>query len=183
MRTHPLLGDAAQPVGPLLLRRPYEDGVAAQGRREDQRRDSDIDAGQALAHTVRVERAATQPAVLLGDEDELHAELVTTHRSNGVLGAHVLVVELKAAVGGQSGIDELAQRTEHQGKRLWVESNPARVSGGRDQRRRIGRHRVASSGPGCTGSTADKTSETGRLRTGYATTPSMGGLDGHRLTE
>ena len=45
-----------------------------------------------LAHPVDVERAAAHPAVLLGDEHQLDAELVAAHAVDDVLWADILVV-------------------------------------------------------------------------------------------
>ena len=53
------------------------------------------------------------PAVLLGDEHELHAEVLTAHRADRVLRTDVLVVELQPTLVGQRLGDELVQRVQH----------------------------------------------------------------------
>ena len=128
----PFLGDPPQPLRTLLVGAAHQDGVTAQERGEDGGAQADVEAGHPLAHPVGVEGAATHPAVLLGDEDQLDAQGVAAHGPHRVLGAHVLVVELEHALLRQLLGDELAQGLEHEGQRAEVEAlGRDHVEGGR----------------------------------------------------
>ena len=78
-----------------------QDRVAAQEGGEHRGGDADVDPCHPLADPVRVERAAAQTAVLLGDEDQMDAEVVAAHRAHGLLGAGVVAVEVEPAARRQ----------------------------------------------------------------------------------
>ncbi len=88
-----------------------------------------------LADPVRVEGAAVHPAVLGGDEDQLDAELLgVRHRTDDVLGTHVLMVEFELSLRCERVPDELVECVEHHRQRVGVETSAPDVSGGGVQR-------------------------------------------------
>ena len=99
--------------GLLLLGGADDDGVGAEEGREDRGGQTDVLARHDLAHPVSVEGSAVHPVVGLGDEDQLNAQLLgVAHRAHDVLGATVLVVELKLQLGGEGRVNEVAERLE-----------------------------------------------------------------------
>jgi hypothetical protein len=87
-----LLGHLGEPEALLVGRGAEEYGVAAEERREDAGGHADVDAGHLLAHPVDIDRSAAHPAVLLGNEQQLDAQLVTAHAPDNVLWAHIVVI-------------------------------------------------------------------------------------------
>ena len=124
-----LLGDGPEPLLLLLLGGPDDDGVRAEEGREHGCGEADVLACHHLADPVGVERAAVHPAVLLGDEDQLHAEGHRVgHGAHDVLGAAVLVVELELELGRERGVDEVVERLQHEVQARQVEPCPAEVA-------------------------------------------------------
>jgi hypothetical protein len=117
-----LLGDLGQPFAFLFERSSEEDRVAAKERRKHAGGHADIETGHLLAHAVDVDRAAAHPAVLLGDEQQLDAKLVTAHPADEVLGAHVVVVQLQLPVLGERIRDIVADRLQRHLQRVCVET-------------------------------------------------------------
>ena len=83
-----------EPALLLLGRAADGDRIAAEEGGEQARRDADVDARHGLADAVDVEGTAAHPAVLLGDEHELHSKLVS-HLTNQRLRELVFRVELE----------------------------------------------------------------------------------------
>ena len=126
---HTVFGDRAQPSLALVVGGPDENRVASEECGEDGRCEADVVAGHHFADSIRVERSPVHPAVGLGDEHQLHAELLrVAHRPDDVLRADVLVVELELALGGQFVADELAERVEHHQEHVGVETGTAEVA-------------------------------------------------------
>jgi hypothetical protein len=123
-----LAGDGAEPFLLLLLGGADDDGVGAEEGREDRGGQTDVLARHDLAHAVGVEGSAVHPVVGLGDEDQLNAQLLgVAHRAHDVLGATVLVVELKLQLGGEGRVNEVAERLEHEVEALQVQACAERV--------------------------------------------------------
>ena len=107
----------------LLLRRAADaDRVAAEERGEHAGGDAEVDARHLLADAVDVEGAAAHAAVLLGDEEELDAELVAAHRADELHRALVARVELEQLLVRQMLCSKFAEGVQHALERLLVQS-------------------------------------------------------------
>ena len=68
-----LLGNAAQPMRPLIGRPTEHDWIASKKRCENARCETDVDARHRFADAIDVEGATAHAAKLFRDEDELNA--------------------------------------------------------------------------------------------------------------
>ena len=76
-----------------------------------------------LTDAVRVECSAVHAAVDLGDEDQLHTELLgIAHRADDVLRTLIVTVEVELALRREVMIHEVAERHEHHLQSLGVET-------------------------------------------------------------
>ena len=116
-----LLGDPAEPELLLLVGAADQDRVAAEEGGEHAGGDAEVDRGHPLADAVDVERAAAHPAVLLGDEQQLDAELLAAHAAHELLRELVALVELDQQLVGELALGELVDRLERERQFLWGE--------------------------------------------------------------
>ena len=133
------------------------DRVAAQEGGEHGGGDAEVDGGHPLAHAVDVHRRAAHAAVLLGDEQELDAEVLAAHAAHELLGELVALVELDQQRVWQLAARELADRLERELEGFQIQTGRHRSPRGRPGTHmlRAGRSRVivAASGSapvGCT---------------------------------
>ncbi len=100
-----------QPELLLLRSRADGDGVAAQKRSQHRRGDAQVDARHLFAHAVHIEGAAAHAAELLGNEQELNAQLVgVAHVPDDLQRALVALVQLDEGFVGQAFLGEVFQR-------------------------------------------------------------------------
>ena len=124
----PLGGDARQPLLLLLCTRAHGDRIAPEERGEHARRHPHVDRRHPLADSVHVERAAAHPAVLLGDEEQLDAEIVAAHLADEVFRALVVAVEPELQVDGQVAVGELLDRIQGHFEHVRIETDVHRAS-------------------------------------------------------
>ena len=105
----PSFGDPPEPLLALLGGAADDDRVAAQEGGQHRGCESDVKAGEPFADPVGVERSAAESAVLLRDEDKLHAKVFTAHRADRFLRADIVVVKVQPAVVRQRLGDEIVQ--------------------------------------------------------------------------
>ena len=117
-------GDLGEPLALLLWRGADEYRVAAEEGGEHAGGDPHVEPGHLLADPVDVDRAAAHPAVFLGDEQQLDAQLVAAHAPDQVNGALIVVVELEQPFVGERVADEVPDGLQHHGERLGVEAGP-----------------------------------------------------------
>ena len=120
-------GDASQPASLLLRRAADHDRVAAEERRQHRGGDAEVDGGHPLAGPVDVEGRAAHAAVLLGDEQQLDAEVVAAHPLDQLGGELVALVEVDEQLLGQLVRGELADRVERHLQRVSVKASHVSV--------------------------------------------------------
>jgi hypothetical protein len=118
----PLAGDAAHPVALLFGGTAEDDRVAAQEGRQHAGGDAEVDRRQLLADAVDVEGATAHAAVLLGDEQQLDAQLVAAHGAHDLHRELVGVIQLEQPLRRQQLGRELADRFQGQLQRLTVQA-------------------------------------------------------------
>ncbi len=117
-----LLGDPAQPLLLLDVCAADRDRVTAQERGQHPGGQAEVDAGHLLTHAVDVEGPAAHPAVLLGDEQQLDAELGPAHRPDDLDRSLILRVQLEQPAIGQLLLRELADGGKRHLERICVQS-------------------------------------------------------------
>ena len=107
-----LAGDPSQPASLLVRCASDHDRVAAQERRQDRRGHAEVDAGHPLTGSVHVEGRTAHAAVLLGDEQQLDAEVVAAHPLDQLGRELVTFVQVDQQLFGELVSGELADRVE-----------------------------------------------------------------------
>ena len=118
----PALGDLTEPGAPLLGGAAEGDRVAAEERGEQAGAKAEVKAGHVLADPVVVHGVAAHPAVFLGDEQQMHAKLVTAHGPDQILRADIVVVELELALLRHRVGEVLLDSVQHHLERLGVKT-------------------------------------------------------------
>ena len=70
-----LVADALKPMIALLLGGPHHDGIGAKEDGEERGGHAQIQAGHGLGHAVHVVRRPAETAQILGDEEQVHADI------------------------------------------------------------------------------------------------------------
>ncbi len=117
-----LLRDPAEPLLALDVRPADPDRVAAEERGQHRRGDPEVDPRHQLAHAVDVERAAAHPPVLLGDEQQLDAELRAAHLADQVERHHVPLVDVDQCLVAQLVAREIPDGRQGHLERVGIQS-------------------------------------------------------------
>ena len=120
-------GDASQPASLLLGRAPDHDRVAAEERRQHRGGDAEVDGGHPLADPVDVEGRAAHAAVLLGDEQQLDAQILAAHPLDQLGGELVALVEVDEQLLRQLVRGEVADRVERHLQHVAVQASHVSV--------------------------------------------------------
>ena len=97
----PLVADAAKPVLALLLGGAHHDGIGAEEDGEKGGGHAEVEASHVLGHAVHVVGRAAEPAQLLGNEQQVQADLRPKQLLDEPERELVLLVEVEANLGGQ----------------------------------------------------------------------------------
>ncbi len=117
-----LLRQLAEPLGLLLRRRADVDRVRAEERRENARGDTEVDRGHRFRDAVDVVGAAAEPAQLLGDREQVQADLLRVVQVlHHLLGELVPELDLQELRGREVLLRVLAKRGEDLVEHLGVE--------------------------------------------------------------
>jgi hypothetical protein len=106
------LGEPGEPQLPLVVGGADRDRVAAERGGEHARRHPEVDGRHLLADPAHVEAAAAHAAVLLGNEQQVDAQVVAAHLADQVDRALVIAIEPQHQLGGQVAVGEVLDRVE-----------------------------------------------------------------------
>ncbi len=107
-----LFGETAEPLLPLLVGAADQDGVGTQMDDEKAGGDAEADLAELLRDRGHVAGAAAHAAVLLGQEEELQADLGPQELADGFLGKDLLRVPFADLLGGEHTLADLGEEVE-----------------------------------------------------------------------